>query len=288
MITKPILNLLLVAIICGLPVQSVSRERELEALLFKPNKFFEPEETLANIQELHEIYSTSKRTRIYSDLISKLVELSDMKSCDDDSFVKFDLLQSQYYNTNLESFINDRRDKFSEKCERENSNKLSEIVINLDKEIRETVDKLGQSVRNVPSPFKGKTVFLNSLFEAHVVKGLYEYLRQSNTKIRDNQLVTEEEFHSILNSSIVVPCESLSLDFNQIMRYYIRNYLEKGRLSICTDHTNRWIMNFKVCDAIVADHFGKIASFIYEIISNQRERFITGKTQLSLTSWNMF
>lgn len=201
-------------------------------------------------------------------LTEKLVLLHNLSGCNEDNFQKFDLLESVAVKQRITDYINYQRELFSAKCEKETAPKFRDIVGKMDEEVRENVGHLGFMVKSqssTPDNFihSGE---LNG--ERQVISGIVKFLADKNTKVARKDKLTKEEFDLIYKSLVSGPCQALSFDFDQMARYYIRNYENKDLLRVCEESSKNWVFNFHLCARIVGDDT-KLADFIYKTVLNQ-------------------
>lgn len=264
------IKLIFTVVLCSLiQVSSAKiskRQQELEWAIFQPSSFakpLEPKQTLAAIQELEHIHSSSQEGGIYKEIVEKLAELPSTVSCDDDAFLKFDLLEDLGYNENIRSYIRDQRITMSRQCDKKLWQDFSEIIHKMDDYVRESIYRLGTYVAK---PYNSNEITSRPLFfQNTLIKGIDELLADISSKYRNRELLTREELDSLYKSSVLGPCRGLSLEFDRMARFYSRNYLDKGTLKECEDLTKRWTYFSEICSAVSADS-DRIADTLFKLV----------------------
>lgn len=257
------------------------RQQELEWAIFQPSssaKPLDPKQTLAAIQELHQIHSSSEEGAIYKDVVEKLAELPEIASCDEDAFLKFNLLEDLEYNENIRSYIRDQRIVMSRQCDKKSGQEFSDIIHKMDDYVRESIYSLGT---HVAKPYNSNEITLRPLFFRNtLIKGIDEFLAEVSSKYRNRELLSREELDYLYKSSVLVPCRGLSSEFDRMARFYSRNYLDRGTLKECEDLTKTWTYFSEICSTVsgdsdrIADTLSKLVvkknakldSYVYKIL----------------------
>lgn len=144
------------------------------------------EEIQSYIESVHKVYSGSREDGIYKDMIERLVELSGLRSCDEDSFMKFYLLGSQPITVSLQRYIRNQRISMSKRRDEKLVSKFDEVVYDVDFDVRDLVDQIGRCFI-LP---RGDDISGNCYKpDKFLTKSIYEFLADKSSKIADKQQI---------------------------------------------------------------------------------------------------
>lgn len=253
-----------------------------EAIIMPYCDPMEPEYACKLIKELNRYYSKNDGFNVHREHVKKLAELPNLTGCDDETFLKLDLLSSPSRSRvlkNVDFYLIDQRIKIAKRCDDELQYDFTRKFYKTDREMRESLEQLANyaGLETSLDHMNYRPLFTKS----ELLEGIYEVLALKSRKISRREVLAREELKSFFDPYILGACGITTLEFDRMSRFYIRNYLEKGTLKYCNDSSKKWVFIAEMCSTIMAneveilDSILKVVeryhdapeSYLYEIVN---------------------
>lgn len=190
------------------------------------------------------------------------------RSCDDNSFMKFDMLEIQSMTVNTERYIRDQRIWMPRRCDEKFMCKFDKIVHDMDLNVRDSVNQIG---RHFILPKADDILTCRYNPDEFLTQSIYKFLADESSKTADKQHIGWGKFDDLYKTHVLDTCQSLTLAIDEMARFRVRNYLKSRTLGYCEEFSKRWTVNSKICDNTLIDD-GKIAKFVYQLVLKQNEQ----------------